>query len=197
MSEIVYVLTNPAMPGYTKIGKTSNGLKSRMHQLDSTGVPLPFECFYAAVVKDSSFVEKQLHEAFLDQRVRSNREFFEISPERVRAALKLVEIEDATPDDTSQTAEDQVALDKARTRRANFNFTMVGIPSGSTLEYVRDSSVTAKVIDDKNIEFNGEILSLSVAAQKAAGVQHPLQGPIFWIYNGRTLDKIRKEVVGD
>jgi len=151
MSEIVYVLTNPAMPGYTKIGKTSNGLKSRMHQLDSTGVPLPFECFYAAVVKDSSFVEKQLHEAFLDQRVRSNREFFEISPERVRAALKLVEIEDATPDDTSQTAEDQVALDKARTRRTNFNFTMVGIPSGSTLEYVRDSSVTAKVIDDKNM----------------------------------------------
>jgi len=42
-------------------------------------------------------VEKQLHDAFLDHRVRSSREFFELSPDRVVSALKLAEIENVTP----------------------------------------------------------------------------------------------------
>ena len=41
---IVYVLTNPAMPGIVKIGKTHASLGSRLSQLYSTGVPVPFEC---------------------------------------------------------------------------------------------------------------------------------------------------------
>ncbi len=47
MSEIVYVLTNPTMPGLIKIGRTTN-LEQRVKSLSSdTGVPLPFEVFYA------------------------------------------------------------------------------------------------------------------------------------------------------
>ena len=45
---IVYVLTNPAIPGMVKIGKTSRGMNARLNELYSTGVPLPFECAYAA-----------------------------------------------------------------------------------------------------------------------------------------------------
>ena len=41
---IVYVLTNPAMPGIVKIGRTQSDLGSRLSQLYSTGVPVPFEC---------------------------------------------------------------------------------------------------------------------------------------------------------
>lgn len=63
------------MPGYVKIGRTTN-LEQRIRSLDTTGVPLPFECFYACTVNDSAFVEKQLHDAFLDHRVRSSREFY-------------------------------------------------------------------------------------------------------------------------
>ena len=91
MNEIVYVLINEAMPNYIKIGRTTN-LEQRIRSLDTTGLPLPFECFYACTVKDAGFVEKQLHDAFLDHRVRSSREFFEISPERAVSALKLAEL---------------------------------------------------------------------------------------------------------
>ncbi|MBR0794010.1 GIY-YIG nuclease family protein [Bradyrhizobium jicamae] len=48
MTEIVYLLTNEAMPGLVKIGRTNGELASRIRGLYSTGVPLPFELFYGA-----------------------------------------------------------------------------------------------------------------------------------------------------
>jgi hypothetical protein len=86
---IVYILINEAMPGYTKIGKTTSPVEQRMKELDSTGIPLPFECFYAARVADIDSVERKLHDAFLDRRVRPRREFFKIDPARVQSALSL------------------------------------------------------------------------------------------------------------
>ena len=48
MPNIVYVLTNPAMPGFVKIGMTDkNDVQIRMRELYGTGLPLPFECFVA------------------------------------------------------------------------------------------------------------------------------------------------------
>ena len=64
MSEgIVYVLTNPAMPGMVKIGKTGREVEARLNDLYTTGVPLPFECVYAARVADMDKVEKAFHNA--------------------------------------------------------------------------------------------------------------------------------------
>ena len=83
----IYILINAAMPNYVKIGKTEQAVEERMKTLDTTSVPLPFECFYAARVEDIDFVERQLHDAFGNQRVRKNREFFEIDPARVTAAF--------------------------------------------------------------------------------------------------------------
>jgi hypothetical protein len=46
MPEIVYILTNEAMPGLVKIGRTSVDLAGRIKALYQTGVPLPFELFF-------------------------------------------------------------------------------------------------------------------------------------------------------
>jgi hypothetical protein len=93
MSEIIYILTNEAMPGYVKIGKTSSSLEQRIKELSrSTSIPLPFTCFYACTVKDSGFVEHQLHDAFDDSRINPKREFFQISPERVVSAKWLFNV---------------------------------------------------------------------------------------------------------
>ena len=59
----VYVLTNDSMPGFVKIGRTSGSIEKRMRDLYKTGVPIPFNCFYAVNVKDSDFVERKIHEA--------------------------------------------------------------------------------------------------------------------------------------
>ena len=61
---IVYVLTNPAMPGMVKIGKTAReSVEARLNELYSTGVPLPFECVYAARVVNETEVEQAFHQA--------------------------------------------------------------------------------------------------------------------------------------
>ena len=181
------------MPGYVKIGKTTTDLERRVRELDTTSVPLPFECFYACTVKDAAFVERQLHDAFLDHRVRSSREFFEISPERAVAALKLAEIENVTPKkDFVETQEDQQALNQARTRRAVFNFKMVDIPIGAELVFSRDEDIKAQVIDNRLIMFNGEIVSLSTSAQKILGYDYGIAGTDYWMYDGETLDERRR-----
>lgn len=195
MSNIVYVLINEAMPNYVKIGKTDN-LEQRIRSLDNTSVPLPFECFYAARVADATFVEKQLHDAFADARVRKNREYFEISPDRVVSALKIGTLEEVTPGvDYVDSDDDQKALDKARTRRSAFNFEMVKIPNGAELVFTRDENVICKVIGSKKVEFAGEVTSLSAAAQKALedmGLYwKAVQGPMYWSYEGETLGERR------
>jgi hypothetical protein len=194
MSEIVYVLINEAMSGYVKIGRTCN-LEQRIRDMDNTSVPLPFECFYAATVKDALFVEKKLHDAFLDHRVRSSREFFEVAPERVVSALKLAEIENVTPrQDIVENIEDQQALNEARIKRARFNFRMADIPVGSELYFNGDKEIVARVIDNRTIEYNGEKTSLSKSAQQILGYDYGVAGTDYWMYEGETLDERRRRI---
>ncbi|MBI2474859.1 GIY-YIG nuclease family protein [Candidatus Uhrbacteria bacterium] len=200
MIEIIYILINEAMPGYVKIGKTSTSLEQRIRELSaSTSVPLPFTCFYACTVKDAAFVEHQLHDAFDNNRTNPRREFFQISPERVVSALKLAEIEDITPKkDFVESKEDQHALNQARAEmRAKFNFKMVNIPVGAELIFSRDENIKANVVDNKSINFNGKVTSLSSSAQKILGYDYGIQGTAYWMYEGETLDERRKRIEGE
>jgi len=197
MSEIIYVLTNEAMPGYVKLGKTTTTLEQRMKELSSsTSVPLPFTCFYACTVKDSTFVERQLHDAFDHNRPNKKREFFQISPARIVAALKLVELENITPtDDFITTVEDHQALEQARSeKRSQFNFAIAKVPVGAELVFVNDPNTKAKVIDNKSIELEGEVTSLSASAKKLLGYKYGVQGTAYWLYEGEILDERRKRI---
>jgi hypothetical protein len=90
--DIVYILTNPAMLGLVKIGKTSSdAATSRLTSLSSvSGVPMPFEVYYAVKVKNATEVETALHKAFADFRLNRHKEFFDIKPERAAAILRLL-----------------------------------------------------------------------------------------------------------
>ena len=188
----IYILINEAMPGYVKVGKTADSTENRMKSLDTTGVPLPFECFYAAKVSDMSFVEKQLHDAFQNDRVRKSREFFNIDPARIASALKLTKGEDVTPkSDIVETTDDKRALDSAKSRRGMFNMGMVGIKSGSTLVFSKGEDITCKVLDHHEVEFEGERMSLTKSALiiiKRLGYQwDKIAGPQYWMYEDETL----------
>lgn len=192
---IVYILTNEAMPGYIKIGKTTTSVEQRILELSrSSAVPLPFECYYAARVTDMNKVESAFHDAFGDHRINPRREFFNIAPERVVAILKLLEIEDVTPsrDVGVENKEDAAAIEIARKKRAAFNFKMVNIPAGAELKFIRDESITCVVApDQKHVIFKGEEVSISAAAQEALGYKWQVQGPAYWTYNGEILDERR------
>lgn len=188
----VYVLTNEAMPGLVKIGMTQAPIEARMLQLDTTGVPLPFECYYAARVNDQKKVEKALHEAFGDHRIRKSREFFRLDPYKAKVILELVAEEEVTPKaDVVADAADEEALVEARKRRTKFTFSSAGVPVGATLVFSKGEGYTATVLDDSRIEFRGEVTSLSASAaliMKELGYTWvATQGPAFWLYEGETL----------
>jgi len=188
---IVYVLINRAMPDVVKIGKTEQSLELRIKNLDTTGVPLPFECYFAAEVKDHNEVEKKLHKTFTDKRVRDSREFFRVDPEQVKAALSLAAEKDVTPKSAIYTeVGDAEALEK-ESKKSKFTFSSAGIPLGALINFAKDESITAKVVSDTKIEYEGKETSLSNAAllaiKKCGYDWSSVQGPAYWLYEGETL----------
>ncbi len=143
-TEIVYVLINEAMPGLIKIGRTNGDLAGRIRGLYQTGVPLPFELFFACEVQNAAFVEEQLHEAFGDHRVSKSREFFRLAPERARAALSLAMIKEVRlGDEIFETPEDKAEVEAAK-RRTRFQLSILGIPPGTELKLHRDPTSYAE-----------------------------------------------------
>ncbi|WP_135796430.1 GIY-YIG nuclease family protein [Hydrogenovibrio crunogenus] len=197
-NQIVYVLTNPAMPNMVKIGKTTQtDVEQRMSQLYSTGVPLPFECVYAVEVEDCSVVEQALHIAFHPNRVNPKREFFDIEPEQAIAVLKLLRLKEVTPQVNQQlnvgVSESEKNSAKKAKRRPNMNYVEMGIPIGSTLVYVEDDSITAEVISEKKVLFNGEEMSLTRATRIVLELDYSVQPAGYWFYNGKDLLSIYNE----
>jgi len=195
-SEIVYVLTNPAMPGLVKIGKTTQkDIEDRMSQLYTTGVPLPFECEYACQVNDCSKVESAFHLAFGDSRINSSREFFQIEPERVIAILKLLSATDVTPQVEGYLAENVSLEEKASAkrlksnRRPPMNFIEMNIPVGATLRY-KDGEITVTVAEEKKVNYNGSICSLTAATREIMGLDYSVQPAPHWSYEGHLLKEI-------
>lgn len=150
---IVYLLTNPAMPGLVKIGMTTQeDIDKRMRELYTTGVPVPFECQFACRVKkgDCGKIEKALHTAFAPQRINANREFFRIQVEQAKAILELFHHVDVTEDvaveiDNDLTEEDRAATKKAQVHRPALNFFQMGLRKGDVLNWKENPDVTISV----------------------------------------------------
>jgi hypothetical protein len=199
MSEIVYVLINEAMPGLIKVGRTTNDLALRIRALYSTGVPLPFELFYACEVSNGDFVERNLHEAFGDHRVSKGREFFRLAPERARAALLLAAIKEVKlGDEIFETTEIKAEVEAAK-RRSKFRLSMIGIKPGTELQLYKDPTIICTTVDEGNqVNYRGDITSLSDAALQAhlaLGDDWPaVSGPWAWAYQGKRLDELRREI---
>jgi len=194
---IIYILSNPAMPGLVKIGKTSN-LKERMRSLYSSGVPVPFHCVYAKKVDSYSEVEKKLHSGLRSHRENTNREFFRIAVDEVINFLELIPGEDVTPkEDHFENVEDKAAFVRTSRTGQRFNFEMVGIPMDSVLTFLRDESITCRVLSRNKVEYEGNEHSLSSAGllvmnEKLGFNWISLAGPLNWKYDGELLDERRR-----
>ena len=76
---------------------------------------------------------------------------------------------------------------------------MIGIKSGTELKLAKNPDITCKTVDERNqVDFNGEVTSLSDAALEAfsqLGFEYTaLSGPWEWTYDGKRLDEIRREI---
>ena len=202
--QIVYVLTNPAMPGLVKIGRTTlEEVDGRMKQLFSTGVPVPFDCAFACRVPNSLEVEKALHPAFGNVRIHTNREFFRIEPDRVISILKLLHVEDATQEvesviEADATCADLQAAESMKKRRPRMDFTELQIPVGSVLVH-NSTGVQVTVCGAKTVLHNEQECSLTAATRKVHGLadNYVLQPSPFWSFNGKTVQEIYEDWYAD
>lgn len=183
---IVYILTNPCLDGWVKIGMTErNDIEKRLQELNSpTNIPLSYRCYATYEVENPLVVEKRIHS--LIDRVDSSlhareqlgngkireREFFRISPETAygifvdiaelrndRDSLKIYELT------LEQAKEEEIADTKLR--RTNNSFKLLGIPAGTEIAFLFDDSIVAKVLDNVNsVEYEDEKYSVTALAGK-------------------------------
>ena len=204
MSEgIVYVLTNPAMPRMVKIGRTGREIGARLSDLYTTGVPLPFECEYAARVKDQNEVESAFHLAFGPYRVNPRREFFNIEPEQAITLLKLMALEDVTPvvqkEAESVDIEAKASTEKfKKARRPNVNLWTMGFMGEEVL--FKDGTTKAKVVYDGWIEpegYNPDDGKVSLTSYTKGLLSLPSDArpniKPYWTLNGKTLSELYDE----
>ena len=175
---IVYILSNPAMPGIYKIGITSrNDIKHRLKELYTTSVPVPFECEYAGRVDDCKKVESALHYAFDPERINPQREFFKTDPERV---IDSVDIEAGKK------------LKKAR--RPPLDFLEMGINIGDEIEFLdEDNPIRVKIKSNKTVEYNNIEYSLTKLTQELLQLDYAIQPTRKWAYDGKNLSDIYNE----
>ena len=191
---IIYIFTNDAMPDYIKIGITTD-IKARLKELDTTAIPVPFRLHYAIRIKDYKTKERFIHEAFADHRVRKNREFFRLAPERAVAMLKAMEGEEISDFGNNMIDEKGLVVAdrqlKNIVRKKNFSFQDYAIPVGAELVFTRDKAKRAHVLANNRVEYKGKKYSLSALAKKWLKEQgynwKSVQGPAYFKYKNQFL----------
>lgn len=217
---IVYILINPCLDGWVKIGMTErNDIDRRLKELNTpTNLPLSYRCYATYEVEQPLEVEKRIHsiidriddtlharEKLENGRIRE-REFFKISPETAYGIFKDIA---ALRNDTDnlklyrptqeQSQEEEIA--EARTKRSNNSFKLLNIDVGEEISFLHDENAVAKVINDKNkIEYEGEIYSITALARKLLIERHGwsedlhVNGWRYFTKNGLTLSDLRDRI---
>lgn len=208
---VIYILTNPSFPKYVKIGY-ANDINRRLQQLNrSECIPFAFRV-YATYEVSSRLSDLKIHSIIdkLNPNLRSVesfngkqrvREFYAMSPEDAYSILEAIaEIHGCTDKLHLATvsAEDKAAeetaqeIDTESTERAsNFSFSKCQIPVGELIEYCENPDITSEVVDDHNVRYNGEVMSLTALAKLLSGKKYSIAGPKFFKYKGEWLNDIR------
>lgn len=84
----VYILSNAGMPGLLKIGFSTKVPTERAAELNTTGVPSPFDVEYYCLIEEPATLEAAVHKALSSNRHTGDREFFRLS---LAAAIQAVE----------------------------------------------------------------------------------------------------------
>jgi hypothetical protein len=198
----VYILENEAMPGIYKIGVTGReDLDERINELynGKTNIPLPFACVFACKVENYKNVEKIIHNAFLDNRVNPNREFFTINPDRVIPLLKHLQIEEATANIAEKINETVPETDKDAStnyskKRPKFNFFEMGISIGEKIEFTKDDSfVEVPVISENRVKYNDIEYNLTRLTSELLNINYSIRPLLYWKYKGKYLHEYYNE----
>ena len=220
---IVYILTNPCLNGWVKIGMTErNEVEKRLQELNSpANIPLSYRCYATYEVDDPSEVEKRIHsiidrvdnslharEQLSNGKVRE-REFFRISPETAYGIFKDISAlrndrENLKIYAPTMEQEQEEEIAETKTRRTNNSFKLLGIAVGDEIAFLFDDSIVAKVVDNiNNVEYGHEKYSVTALARKLLVERRGwlatsrANGWRFFTKDGVTLSDLRDSIEND
>ena len=123
-SGYIYILSNAAMPGLLKIGRTDRHPEQRARELRTTGVPHPFLLEHHVSVQDSVSAETQVHHLLQANggRMSADREFFSVNLQYAIETLNLVSGNTPLAPDFSQAAQFARIAESIRLPRKESNF---------------------------------------------------------------------------
>lgn len=190
---IVYVMTT-AVSGLIKIGKTgSNNYAERMRFLEANGYynVAGLKRFFAIELEDYDDKESLLHEIFNKHQVGAS-ELFALDQDLARQLLLSFEGTVVYPEKVSKEKEfDEVT--SARKQGALFSFYRKGLKEGDVINFISDPEITAKVVNERDVEYAEQTWKLSPLTYKIFEDKNQLnssgayQGAAFWEYKGRKL----------
>lgn len=206
---VIYILTNPSFPNYIKIGYASN-IEQRLKQLNrSETIPFAFRV-YAVYEVESTLTDKELHKLIdsLNPGLRTIetfdgkervKEFYAMSKEDAYSLLECIAKISGTTHrlkrmkpEGHEVEDEKIAEEvNEEVRRGPFRFSQCKIPFGSEIEFIEDPSIKPIVLDDRHISYNGQTTSLSALAQDLKHFDHPVQGTLWFSYNGEKLADLR------
>lgn len=197
----VYILTNPSFrEDWIKIGKSKKFPEIRAKELYNTAVPLPYSVY--ATIKTSRYenVEKHLHGLIkklnAELRINPSREFFKILPQDAADILEsLAEIIDDGEVEYWNEGKKVIAGedDSPRKQGRKFSFYAKGLKDGDQINFVGDETITAAVVEDRKVIFEGKLWYLSPLAYEIFKRKDKLnssgayQGAAYFEHSGRKL----------
>ncbi len=216
----VYILTNPCLDGWVKIGMTERrDISRRLQELNAPpNIPLSYRCYATYEVENPLEVERRIHSIIdriddslharehLDSGRIREREFFKITPETAYGIFKDIAILRGDFDklkpyepEEEETQEQEIA--ERRTQRANSSFRQLTIAVGDDIHFLYDDSIVAKVFDERNkVIYDGLVYSVTGLAEKILkenfgwGENISVNGWKFFTKNGITLSDLRTKI---
>lgn len=217
---LVYILTNPCLDGWVKIGMTErDDIESRLQELNSpSNIPLSYRCYAVYEVENPLEVERGIHslidrvddslharEQLNNGRIRE-REFFKISSETAYGIFKDIaslrgdtdKLKLYTP--TLEQSQEQEIAERI-TRRSNNSFRLLKIAVGEEIYFLYDETVSAKVMNNRNkVQYEGEEYSVTALACKLLIERHGwsenlhVNGWMYFTKDGKSLSDLRDSI---
>ncbi len=199
---VVYVMTT-SVAGLIKIGKSEpKQFKERMRHLERNGYynVAGLKKYFAMELSDYSEKERLIQEIFNKHRVEDS-ELFALDKELVKQLLLAFDGRVIFPENLNkEEAFDETVKVREAEGKNKILRSELGIKNGDTLVFKDDSQITCKNINDSEVEYEGEIHSLSGLTHKimkSRGLLNPsgkYQGNRYWEFGGRSITQIRDEM---
>lgn len=186
----IYILTNKSFKdNCIKIGYSVD-VERRVKDLSGSGLPYDYEIYCTYEIPASQKADKSLHRLIQmlnpSLRITPNREFFDMAPEVAYKMFEEMAVMHGREDKLKLYKNDEIDKEESHKRGEPFSFTKCQIPIGSTIVYIYDETITAKVVDDRKIEYQGEIMYMTTLAKKLTN-KSVIRGPECFKYNGILL----------